>query len=232
MHLVDEVGLFLDIIDSNIDQTRLIKQKSSLNNSSDDLKITICLTCPNTFTLAVIDGLENAIINLPIPLSSSLPDAEIESVMHDTNTLIDLVNTKLPTVTSTAKLESSIPNKNLQIPKQKKSKFEENLQRGLEISSKGSRASSIASSVNMSDNNDDTLSQLDLTVDSDADLDPSLFTNDFEQQQQAARIELDDDCISLTGKNCIGTTALESVYLIIIIKKKMFYFHIGQWCIC
>jgi len=107
------------------------------------------------------------------------------------------------------KVESSIPNKNL-----KKSKFEENLQRGLEIASKSSGSSSLSSSMNMSDYSDETLSQLDSTEDLDADLDASLFFNDSEQQQEKVTlIELDDDCISLTGKNYIVTTASDLVGL-------------------
>lgn len=217
MHLVDELGLFLDMIDRNTEQAYLIKQKYSLNDSSDDIKITICLTVPTAFTLTVIDGLENALTNLPTSLSSSLRGVEIESIMHDPsdiNTILDFVTTPVPTIASTAKVELPIINKNLQLPGQKKSKFEENTQRGLESSPKSSRGSSFASSVNASDNNDDTLSQLDWTEDLDADPDVSLFTNDLEQQQKATRIELDDDCISLTGKNCIKAIVSESVCLI------------------
>ncbi|CAF4355082.1 unnamed protein product [Adineta steineri] len=147
------------------------------------------------------------------PTSSSPPSVEIESItrhISDLNIPVDPVPKPVtPTFFNTTKIEPTIPSKNPSISGHKKSKFEENLHRGLDIFSKGTRSPSIASSMNMSDS-DDTLSQLDMTEYLDGDLDASLFMNDFEQQK-AARIELDDDCISLTDKNCIRTTALESV---------------------
>ncbi|CAF0787726.1 unnamed protein product [Adineta steineri] len=213
MHLVDELGLFLDKIDNITDQMNLIKQKTMPINSSDDMKITICLTAPSTFTLTVIDGLDNTMIDPETPTSSSPPSIEIESItrhISDLNIPVDPVpKPATPTFFNTTKIEPIIPTKNPPISGHKKSKFEENLHRGLDIFSKGTRSPSIASSMNMSDS-DDTLSQLDMTEYLDGDLDASLFMNDFEQQK-AARIELDDDCISLTDKNCIRTTASESV---------------------
>ena len=244
MHLVDEFGLFLDVLDRNKVQSRLLRQKfekesSPSNIPTNDAKITVCLHAPTTFTLAVVDGLEDAMINLSTPVPPpSLPDADIEPAMRDTsdsNVVVDLITAPAPIVASTAKLEPSSPsiniieennaaenlNKGFNLLGQKKTKIEENIQRGLEISSKGSRASSQSSLMNMSDNGDDASSQWDqLSEDLDADLDPSSLTNDFEQQQsqqeKPARIELDDDSISLTGKNnankvVIGTNALESV---------------------
>jgi hypothetical protein len=207
MSLVDELGLFLDVLEHNKNQTRLIKQKYSLNNAFDEMKITICLTSPTTFTLTVIDGLENAISALPTPPQSNLPEVEIEPIVPNTssaNDVIDLVTTPVPIVASTAKIEPTILFKG-----QRKSKFEESFHRGLEMFSKGT-------SINMSDNSDETASQWDLAEDLDADLDASLFNPDFEQQhEKAARIELDDDCKSLTEKNHIGKTTLESVDLIL-----------------
>lgn len=245
MHLVDEFGLFLGVLERNKVQSRLLRQKfekdsSPSNIPTNDVKITVCLHAPTTFTLAVIDGLEDAMINLSTPVPPpSLPDPEIEPVMRDTsdsNIVVDLITTSAPIVASTAKIEPSPPliniteennnaaenlNKGFNLLGQKKTKIEENIQRGLEISSKGSRASSQSSLVNMSDNGDDTSTQWDqMSEDLDADLDPSLLNNDFEQQQpqqeKPARIEIDDDSISLTGKNngnkvVIGTNALESV---------------------
>jgi hypothetical protein len=208
MHLVDELSLFLDILERNKIQIDLTKQKSPLNNSSNNPKITICLTTSSTFTLAVIDNLEDEIVNLSIPPRLSLPEVvETEPVIRDTsnvNTAIDLVTTPVPIAASTVKVGSPINNKNL-----KKSKVEENIQRGLESNSKGSRSPSSSLSTNMSDI-DETGSQFDFAEDLDADLDASLFINDSEQQQKATRIELDDDCISLTGKNYTATTS-ESV---------------------
>ncbi|CAF0946667.1 unnamed protein product [Adineta steineri] len=251
MHLVDELGLFLDVLDRNKAQSRLIKQKLEQNSSqlvnnsiSNDLKLTICLLSPTTFTLAIIDGLEDAMINHAMPPPSSvLPDVDTEPVMRDTsdsNIVVDLLTTPATIVASTAKIEpppspaitiiednQTNPmenlNKGFNLLAQKKTKIEENIQRGLEIASKGSRASSQSSLTNMNDNGDDTLSQWDqLSEDLDADFDPTLLTNDFRQQQQQqqeekpARIELDDDSISLTGKTnpnsiVVGTNVLDSI---------------------
>ncbi|CAF3619670.1 unnamed protein product [Rotaria sordida] len=245
MHLLDELGLFLDVLEQNKVQSHLIKQQlqqiSSLSSKpSKDIKINVCLISPTTFTLAVIDGLEDAMINLAIPPPPpSLPEAaEIESIMHDTsdsNIVIDLITASTAIVASTAKLESSSSsitsiedNKNSNSKSfnslgQKKSKIEDNIQRGLEITSKGSRGSSQTSLVNMVDNGDETSSQWDqLSEDLDADVDPTLLNNEYEQQQQQqqqekpARIELDDDSISLAEKTninniVIGTNALESI---------------------
>jgi hypothetical protein len=247
MHLVDEFGLFLDVLERNKVQTRLIKEQLQKNSSSsttpsNDTKITVCLLSPTTFTLAVIDGLEDAIINLSTPAPPpSLPESDIEPVMRDksdSSVVIDLVTTSAPIVASTAKIEplssSSINiieesntangnlNKGFNLLGQKKSKIEENIQRGLDITSRGSRGASQSSLVNLSDNGDDTSSQWDqLSEDLDADLDPIFLSNEFEQQQQQeqekpARIEIDDDSISSTEKNnankvVIGTHSLESV---------------------
>ena len=122
MHLIDEVGLFLDVLERNRIQSRLIKQKleensSSLKSPSNDLKLTICFLTPTTFTLAVLDGLEDAIINLSTPsLPPILPQAEIEPVMRDksdSNIIVDLVATAVPVVASIAKVEPSSPSINL-----------------------------------------------------------------------------------------------------------------------
>ncbi len=248
MHLVDEFGLFLEVLERNKVRSHLIKQQlqqesSSSNNISsnaNDTKLTVCLLSPTTFTLAVIDGLEDAIINLSIPSPPpSLPEAEIEPVMRDksdSNIVVDLMTITAPIIASTAKveptpsiniIENNTTNENLNkgfnLLGQKKSKIEENIQRGLEITSKGSRGSSQTSLVNMNDNGDDTSSQWDqLSEDLDADVDPTFLNNEFEQQQEQqkrekpARIELDDDSMSSTekinaNKIVIGTNALESV---------------------
>ncbi|UJR30291.1 hypothetical protein I4U23_017829 [Adineta vaga] len=240
MHFVDELGIFLDVLDRNKAQSRLLKQKLqpnlSTNLSSNDTKITICLVSPTTFTLSVIDGLEDAMISLSTPLPPAiLPEPELEPTMRDkseSNVVVDLVTTPAPIVASTAKVEPSSPlintiennpaenlNKGFNLLAQKKTKIEENIQRGLDIASRSSRGSSQVSLTNMNDNGDDTSSQWDqLSEDLDADLDPSLLTHEFEQSQEekAARIELDDDSLSLTEKQngnsvVIGTNALESV---------------------
>lgn len=250
MHLVDEFGLFLDVLDRTKTQAHLIKQQQQAEAtgatrtkaSAADLKLTVCLLSPTTFTLAVIDGLEDAMINLSTPAPPlPLPEAELEPTMRDSsnsNVVVDLITTSAPIVASTAKLEPASPaisivedtsnpmenlNKGFNLLAQKKTKTEENIQRGLDIASRGSRGSSQSSLSAMNDTGDDVSSQWDqLSEDLDADLDPGLLTQAFEQSQQPekpARIELDDDSLSLTGKNntnalVIGTNALESVGLI------------------
>lgn len=243
MHLVDELGLFLDVLERNKVQSRLIKQKlqqksSPSKETSIDPKFTICLYSPTTFTLAVIDGLEDAITNLAAPVSQPvLPEAELEPTLRDksdSNVVIDLVATPAPLVAGTAKVEPpSTPsiniiadpnspadnlNKGYNLLTQQKNKVEENIQRGLDIASSGSRNSSQASLTNLGDSVDDTLSQYDqLSEDLDAFFDPNLINAEYEQKQEkAARIELDEDAVSLTDRNntnqmVIGTNALESV---------------------
>ena len=246
MHLVDELSVFLNVLEQNRVRARSIKQQfqsdspSSNNADPDDVRITVCVFSSTTFTLAVIDGLEDAIINLSTtaPPPPILPEAELEPVMRDTsesNIVVDLVTVAAPLVAGTAKVEpppsppsinivreNSPTNGNLSrgfsLFGQKKNKVEETIQRGLDIASKGSRGSSQTSLATMSDNGDDTLSQYD-QLSEELDLDPVFLNNDTDQQQEkAARIELDDDSISLAEKSnanmiVIGTNALESVSL-------------------
>ncbi|CAF1314302.1 unnamed protein product [Adineta ricciae] len=215
MRLVDELGLFFEAIDRNTIHTNSLKEKPSSETVPDEMKIAICLTASTTFVVAVIDDLENATLDLPTPTSSSIPEFDIDSVTPDApdTTIVDEILTPTPTaptISMPTRVESPVQVKSSPAPTTKRSKFEENLHRGLEILSKGTRGSSVASSMNMSDNSDDTLSQLDITEDLDAELDASLLTTDLEQQK-AARIELDDDCISLAEKKNVRKTATESV---------------------
>ncbi|CAF3325657.1 unnamed protein product [Rotaria socialis] len=250
MHLVDELGLFLDVLERNKVQSRLIRQQLQQKSSptstlSNDIKITLCLLSPAKFTLAVIDGLEDIMINISksAPPSSSL-EAEIESIKHNISNSNFATNATISTTdnsASTAKLElsssssslmnmtednknsNSFLNRSLNLSGQKRNKVEENIQRGLELTSKGLRGSSQTSLVNMVDNGDEASSQQwdQLSEDLDADLDPAVLNSDYEQQQQQppekpARIELDDDSMNSTEKNntdnnVIGTNALESI---------------------
>lgn len=244
MHLVDEFGLFLDVLDRNKVQTRLIKQKSQQENPSassvppaNDMKVTVCLLSSTTFTLAVLDGLEDAMINLSVPAPPPLlPEVDAEPVMRDnsdSNVVVDLVTTGAPIVAGTAKVEpprspsihivdeemspASNLNKGFNLLAQKKSKVEENIQHGLDIASKATTGSSQTSLTAISDSGDDSLSQWDqLSEDLDADLDPAFLSNEYEQQEKASRVKLDEDSLSLTEKNnssgpVIGINALESV---------------------
>lgn len=212
MRLVDELGAFLDIIDRSTAQTALIKQKLSIEAAINDMKMTICLAVPTTFTLAVIDSLESTMFDLPTSSSVSSREAEIDLIARDEPpaTVLEDVVIATPVAPATPLPTKVELPKNPSIPVPKKSRFEENLHRGFEFIAKGSRGSSVASSVNMSDNSDDTLSQLDITEDLDAELDASLFASDFEQQK-AARIELDEDSLSLLEKKSVRNTALETV---------------------
>lgn len=252
MRLVDELGLFFDVLERNKLQSVLIKQQlkrtsPSSDVPSNDIKITFCLLSPAIFTLAVMDGLENAILNLVPPAPpSNLSEVDLEFIRSNSYSTTDSMTTKPMTTTvhpssSTTGLGSSLSsiemneeNKNssynlsrsLNLSGQKKNKMEEIIQRGLEVTSKGSRGSSQTSLVNMADSSDDSSSQWDqLSEDLDADLDPALLNSDYEQQQQqqeqhkAARIEIDDDSMSSTEKNpmnniVIGTNALEAVSLL------------------
>ena len=216
MHFVDELGLFLDVLERNKAQTRLMKEKSSSGNTPDkEMKITICLTIPTSFTLAVLDGLEDELLPLSTPTLPTLPEASIEPDLRDTSdvkVVVDSTPKPVPVVTNTVEIQPAIPLKT-----SKKGKLEENLQRGWVIFSKGSsRGSSLSSSMNMSDNSDDTLSQLDINEDLDGDLEASLYLNDSggggEQQQKITRIETDDDdTLSLMGKHYLAFSPSESV---------------------
>ncbi|CAF4550022.1 unnamed protein product [Rotaria sp. Silwood1] len=132
----------------------------SLNfTSSSSSSDSIYLAKQNmTDTLSMID----AIVKLPTPTLSSLSEVDIESNVHDisdTNVIIDILSTSVPILVSKMKIEKLITNKNLDLSEQKQSKFEGNIQCGLEIIARCSRDSFISSSVNMSDNSNKTSSQ-------------------------------------------------------------------------
>ncbi|CAF3804456.1 unnamed protein product [Rotaria sp. Silwood1] len=110
----------------------------------------------------ILGNLEDAIVKLPTPTLSSLSEVDIESNVHDisdTNVIIDILSTSVPILVSKMKIEKLITNKNLDLSEQKQSKFEGNIQCGLEIIARCSRDSFISSSVNMSDNSNKTSSQ-------------------------------------------------------------------------
>ena len=204
MHLVDELSLFLDTLERNRIQTRSLIKKPSSNSLGKDLKMTICLTASKTFTLAVIDGLDDEQIRHPTPPPSNFPEAELEPVLRDTSeatAVIDLITTPISIVASTAKVETPPPAKTI-----KKLKPEENR---LDVS-KAPRGSPLSSSANLSDTSDETLSQFDTTEDLDSDFDASVFLNDLEHQQETiTRIQLDVDSISLPGNNYILAAPLD-----------------------
>lgn len=211
MHLVDEMGLFLDALERNKAQMRSMKDQSSANTDTD-MTITICLTIPTTFTLAVLDSLEDELLPLSTPTLPTVPEATVEPDLRDTSdvkVMVDSVPKPVPIVTTPMKIEVTTPMKT-----SKRSKLEENLQRGFDLFSKGSRGSSLSSSMNASDNSDDTLSQFDMNEDLDGDLDASSYLNESTglQQQKITRIEIDDDDgLSLMGKHFLPISPSESV---------------------
>ncbi|CAF4155535.1 unnamed protein product [Rotaria sp. Silwood2] len=163
--LIDELGLFFYVLEGNKNQTDLIKQNLLLNNSTNEIKITICLTVQITFILVVLDSFEDAIVTLPTPTLSSLSEFDIES--------------PAPILVSKTKIEKPIINKNLDLSEQKQSKFEENIQNALETIARRSRGSFISSSMNMSNNSNETSSQRDLNDELDTDINATIFNNDF-----------------------------------------------------
>ncbi|CAF3827015.1 unnamed protein product [Rotaria sordida] len=122
---------------------------------------TICLTDLITFTLVVLDSLEDAIINLPTPILSSLSEVDIESSAHntsDTNVVIDILPTLVSILVSKTKIEKSITNKNLDLSVEKRSRFEGNIQHRLKIIARHSGDSFILSLMNINDNSHETSS--------------------------------------------------------------------------
>ncbi|CAF1561071.1 unnamed protein product, partial [Rotaria sordida] len=121
----------------------------------------ICLTDLITFTLVVLDSLEDAIINLPTPILSSLSEVDIESSAHntsDTNVVIDILPTLVSILVSKTKIEKSITNKNLDLSVEKRSRFEGNIQHRLKIIARRSGDSFISSLMNINDNSHETSS--------------------------------------------------------------------------
>ncbi|CAF5174762.1 unnamed protein product [Rotaria sp. Silwood1] len=109
-----------------------------------------------------MDAFEDPIINHLTSIPSSLSEDDIEPIMRNTseaNVVIDLITTLVSIIASIAKIEKPIPNKSLDPSRVKKSKIEMNIQRGLEIASKGGRGSFISLLMNMSDASDKTSSQ-------------------------------------------------------------------------
>ncbi|CAF3811359.1 unnamed protein product [Rotaria sordida] len=121
----------------------------------------ICLTDLITFTLVVLDSLEDAIINLPTPILSSLSEVDIESSAHntsDTNVVIDILPILVSILVSKTKIEKSITNKNLDLSEEKRSRFEGNIQHRLKIIARHSGDSFISSLMNINDNSHETSS--------------------------------------------------------------------------
>ena len=216
MRLMDEFDQFLNTLKRNKNQLYLLEKNFSTDNSSENVKVTICLTIPTTFALAVIDGLQNTNINLPTTSTSDLSETDMKSVIVDDTCNVELDINEVATVpsicVSKTKIKSLPSNRSLDLSEEKKCKIESTIQRGLDTVPKDVRSSSISLSISTSDNSDDTSSQWDLDEDLNTELGSTLLINDFEEQQEKAmHIELDDDCMSLTEKDRIVTETLESV---------------------
>ena len=164
MHLVDEFGLFLDVLD----------RTDSAKPSSTKSKMTVCITCPSEFTLAVLDGFLDVKVDPSAALPrASLPEPELRDT-SDANIVVDLVAVSVPIVAGTTKLEE----KAVQLSGEK---IEQHIQRGLEI----------ASPINANDLSDES-SEWDQMSDLDAESDAASFTNEL-GPSKAARLDLGDD---------------------------------------
>ena len=216
MHVIDELEILLNVLSSIKKQTTTIKQNNSIPiGSSKNFFFTFCLSVPTTFTLAVIDELHETLVHLSnATTSASLTDSNEESAVRDAsehNILGESNSTSLSSVTGTMKHDSSSfsinANKNSGM---KKSKNDESLIRGTDAFG---QVPSLGSSVSFSEQNDETSSQWDISEDLDADYEASIFGNDFDTQQpaKAARLEIDEDRWSSSGRNNLTMTALDSV---------------------
>ncbi|CAF1561146.1 unnamed protein product, partial [Rotaria sordida] len=108
-----------------------------------------------------INPINDAIINLPTPILSSLSEVDIESSAHntsDTNVVIDILPTLVSILVSKTKIEKSITNENLDLSVEKRSRFEGNIQHRLKIIARRSGDSFISSLMNINDNSHETSS--------------------------------------------------------------------------
>ncbi|CAF1022643.1 unnamed protein product [Didymodactylos carnosus] len=130
MNLINEIGLFLDVLDQTKLQSDLIERKTS-GKRSKETKITLCLTTPSQLTLAVLESLEelgeesssvqisilgesNGIVsdsgqtttvsNLDI---NTEPNATLQD-SSDANLVVDLVTTPAAILAGTVKLEAPV----------------------------------------------------------------------------------------------------------------------------
>lgn len=200
MHLVDEFGLFLDVLD---------RTDSVQSSSSNKLKVTVCVTCPSTFTLAVLDGLMDVKIDpCTAPPAATLPEAELEPVMRDTsesNIVLDLVAAaSVPIVAGTTKLEPTLneKDKSNKVMRLSAEKVEEHIQHRLEITSP----------TNPNDMSDES-SEWDQLSDLDADFDAASLTHET-HPSKAARIDFDDDDSLKDSAEKKKLSAVEPVLLV------------------
>lgn len=109
MNLVDELSSFLDLIDRHQIETRRLKDVFSTKTSSpNDLKLTICVSVRTALTLAVIDGLQETIVQL-----NSSPEIDKETTLRDTSdstVVIDLITSPAALIAGTSKLDPTPSN--------------------------------------------------------------------------------------------------------------------------
>ncbi|CAF3754750.1 unnamed protein product [Rotaria sp. Silwood1] len=157
------ISMKKNLQDSSMIISRVMIEFDDLLSVLNDTQLKSALNTYKEITeLMKRSSLEDAIVKLPTPTLSSLSEVDIESNVHDisdTNVIIDILSTSVPILVSKMKIEKLITNKNLDLSEQKQSKFEGNIQCGLEIIARCSRDSFISSSVNMSDNSNKTSSQ-------------------------------------------------------------------------
>lgn len=213
MRFADELGRFLDVLARNKDQMSLIREKLSIKDSSVDINMTIYLAIPTTLTLAVIDHFQDPIIPLLTPTQSILSEQqETEAVIPNTSDIETDIQMVTSNLAGSMTLDKPIINKNLDLSGQKKSKIGASVQRGFEIISKFKHSGSVSSSLNTSENSDESSSQWDINEEFDSCLDASFLNTSFEEQyRKSARIELDDDSIELTENNYFGLKKSELV---------------------
>jgi hypothetical protein len=221
MQLIDELGDFMNILERNKLETRRIKKNlssSSSDVSMDELKITISLTIPTTFTLAVVDAMPETIVQHTAGLSSSVPDADRESIRceqsHTASTigssLGSAVNVSIPVKDDASSMNQTLSHNQTKSTATRKSKVDETNTRLMDNTR---HSSFVSSSININDQNDETSSQWDLSEDLDADMDMSVIVNDFEvpSQTKTSRILLDDDSWSSSGGINLAGGTLEVV---------------------
>ena len=84
-----------------------MKEKVSSGNDTE-MKITICLTIPTSFTLAVLDSLEDELLPLSTPSLPTVPEASVEPDLRDTSdvkVMVDSVPKPVPIITNPVRIE-------------------------------------------------------------------------------------------------------------------------------
>jgi hypothetical protein len=215
MHLADEMIIFLDVLKENTTHARPAEQcslSSSIGQSTGDMKITVCLACPTTFTLVVLDGIDNELSAMSMPNGSL--DGEPESGACDTSTMNTSVDVDKTCASCPADVDLSIPDATSSNDNGHKLSHSIGLRKGkVDIVPKVSRGISQSSLITTNESVDDSSQWEQMSDDLDNDLDFMPMNNTFDSQTKAARIDIDDDSLSfnekistrtaITGSNCV-----------------------------